>query len=60
MTLAIPPLDEGECDALRLPQTPSVNTVGERCMDHGYSFHWPVWSQHPYLESPTRYQMVLT
>eukprot|EP00975_Prorocentrum_lima_P068532 12921240-Prorocentrum_lima.AAC.1 len=41
ITLEIPPLDEGKCDALILPRTPSVISVGERCVEHRCSFRWP-------------------
>ena len=31
--------------------TPAVLSVGERCQEHGYAFHWPR-GQKPYLETP--------
>ena len=34
-----------------MKKTPSVISVGELCMDRGYSFHWPVGSR-PYLLLP--------
>ena len=48
-----PNLDEGQFDALLLESTPNVISVGQRCVDYGYSFHWPAWSEEPYLESPS-------
>ena len=34
-----------------MPETPSVLSVGERCLDHGYSFHW-LAGKRPYLLLP--------
>eukprot|EP00975_Prorocentrum_lima_P060424 12672949-Prorocentrum_lima.AAC.1 len=36
--LRVPLLDEGDGDALVLESTPSVISVSERCLGHGYSF----------------------
>mgnify|MGYP005684048237 FL=1 len=44
--------EEGDFTACVLPSTPSVISVGERCITYGYGFHWPAWSSKPYLESP--------
>eukprot|EP00959_Pyramimonas_sp_CCMP1952_P009879 205653-Pyramimonas_sp.AAC.1 len=35
-----------------MPDTPAVILVGERCMDHGFSFVWPA-GQRPYLLLPS-------
>eukprot|EP00959_Pyramimonas_sp_CCMP1952_P023089 485603-Pyramimonas_sp.AAC.1 len=34
-----------------MPETPCVISVGERCMDHGFSFFWPA-GQRPCLLMP--------
>eukprot|EP00959_Pyramimonas_sp_CCMP1952_P007008 146338-Pyramimonas_sp.AAC.1 len=34
-----------------MPETPRVSSVGERCMDHGFSFFWPA-GQRPCLLLP--------
>ena len=36
-----------------LPNTPSVLSIGKRCMEEGYSFYWPA-NEQPYLETPSR------
>ena len=41
----------GSFECLVMPETPSVISVGERCLDHGYSFHWPA-GKTPYLLLP--------
>eukprot|EP00975_Prorocentrum_lima_P026430 5554755-Prorocentrum_lima.AAC.1 len=28
-------------------------------MDHGFSFHWPAWSEKPYLESPAGFPVAM-
>ena len=33
----------GEIDAVLLKDAPSVISVGKRCMDLGYDFHWPAF-----------------
>ena len=38
-------------DALVMPKTPAVLSVGERCMDHGFSFYWPA-RKNPYFILP--------
>ena len=43
---------EGEFNALVLNQTPSVVSVGQRCLEMGYSFHWLPCSKEPYFEAP--------
>ena len=52
INVACSPFEEGGFVASVLPSTPSVISVGERCMSYGYGFHWPAWSSRPYLESP--------
>ena len=40
-----------EIDAYVLDSTPAVISVGKRCMNMGYSFHWPS-GKNPYLICP--------
>ena len=47
-----PALDEGAVDALVLPNTPHVISVGALCQGRGHAFYWPAWSHHPYLVIP--------
>ena len=49
--IACPKLRGGIFHALVMPETPCVISVGERCMDHGFSFFWPA-GQRPYLLLP--------
>ena len=41
----------GGFESIVMPETPSVISVGERCMDHGYSFYW-LAGKTPYLLLP--------
>ena len=58
--VSCPEFDEGSFDALLLQSTPPVISVGERCMNYGYSFHWPAWSEAPYLETRDGHVIRLT
>ena len=51
----IKPLSETS-SALVLENTPNVLGVGLRCMEYGYSFHWPC-GQVPYLITPDGFQV---
>ena len=51
----IKPLNETS-SALVLENTPNVLSVGPRCMEYGYSFHWPC-GQAPYLVTPDGFQV---
>ena len=42
-----------EIDAYVLDSTPAVISVGKRCMNMGYSFHWPS-GKNPFLVCPVR------
>ena len=46
--IACPKFKGGSFEALVMPNTPAVLSVGERCMDHGFSFFWRA-RQRPYL-----------
>ena len=35
-----------------LKSTPAVLSVGRRCVEEGYSFHWPAFSNEPYMIAP--------
>ena len=43
---------------LLLDSTPAVLSVGLRCMELGYSFHWPK-NQNPYFITPTGHRLKL-
>ena len=60
VNLLTPSLDEGEFRALVMPNTPPVLSVGERCLDHGYGFHWHRGADVPYLETPSGKKIRLT
>eukprot|EP00959_Pyramimonas_sp_CCMP1952_P113710 2377015-Pyramimonas_sp.AAC.1 len=49
--IACPEFKGGSFNALVMPETPCVISVGERCMDRGCSFFWPA-GQRPYLLLP--------
>ena len=51
----IKPLNETS-SALVLENTPNVLSVGLRCIEYGYSFHWPC-GQVPYLITPDGFQV---
>ena len=53
--MGIRPLNETS-SALVLENTPNVLSVGLRCMEYGYSFHWPC-GQVPYLVTPDGFQV---
>ena len=41
----------GRISPLMLKETPAAITVGQRCMDKGWAFHWPS-GQSPYMVDP--------
>ena len=41
----------GRISPLLLKETPAAITVGQRCMDKGWAFHWPT-GQSPYMVDP--------
>eukprot|EP00959_Pyramimonas_sp_CCMP1952_P118608 2479509-Pyramimonas_sp.AAC.1 len=47
--VACPNFRGGNLEALVMPETPAVISVGERCMDRGFSAVWPA-GQRPYLD----------
>jgi hypothetical protein len=51
VTMCIPQLDE-MTDSMCLSHTPSVLSVGERCVAMGYAFFWPPYSEHLFFVKP--------
>ena len=41
---------DGEIAPFVLGDTPDVLTIGGRCVNEGYGFHWPPYSKAPYFE----------
>ena len=37
-----------------LESTPDVISIGARCVDQGYAFHWPARSVYPYFVTPAK------
>eukprot|EP00959_Pyramimonas_sp_CCMP1952_P237572 4964731-Pyramimonas_sp.AAC.1 len=52
-------LMSGKFDAVVMPETPSALSVGELCIDHGYSFYWKSGKE-PYLLLPNGMRVDLT
>ncbi len=50
---------EGEFNALVLDKTPNVISIGQRCREMGYSFHWPSYSSDPYFLTPEGHHLTL-
>ena len=57
--IACPKFKGGSLEALVMPDTPAVISVGERCMDRGFSFFWPA-GRRPYLLLPNGHRVDLT
>eukprot|EP00972_Heterocapsa_arctica_P052168 7673056-Heterocapsa_arctica.AAC.1 len=55
--MMIPELCE-EMSPFILEDTPAVLSVGDGCMNKGYSFHWPAYSN-PYFITPNGYRVEL-
>jgi hypothetical protein len=51
VTMRIPQLDE-ITDIMCLTHTPSVLSIGKRCVTMGYTFFWPPFSEHPFFVKP--------
>ena len=49
--LRVEELDE-DVEPYVLDSTPAVLSVGRRCVDFGYAFHWPAGSHKPYFVTP--------
>ena len=43
-----------------LESTPAVLSVGRRCQEYGYQFHWPASSSKPYFVTPKGKKIELT
>eukprot|EP00959_Pyramimonas_sp_CCMP1952_P465366 9488169-Pyramimonas_sp.AAC.1 len=57
--IACPKFKGGSFNASVMPETPCAISVGERCMDRGFSFFWPA-GQKPYLLLPNGQRVDLT
>jgi hypothetical protein len=51
MTMCIPQLNEF-AEVLRMKSTPSVISIGKRCVEMGYCFYWPPYSESPFFVEP--------
>eukprot|EP00959_Pyramimonas_sp_CCMP1952_P171072 3574503-Pyramimonas_sp.AAC.1 len=56
--VACPNFRDGGFEALVMPETPAVISVGERCMERRFSFVWPA-AQRPYLLLPHGHRVEL-
>ena len=45
---------KGNVNPLVIDDSPPVLSLGRRCMDEGYSFIWPAWSDSPQLVMPNK------
>jgi hypothetical protein len=51
ITMCIPQLDEFT-EILRMRNTLSVISIGKRCVEMGYCFHWPPYSESSFFVKP--------
>jgi hypothetical protein len=51
ITMYIPQLDE-LAEILRVRNTPSAISIGKTCVEMGYCFHWPQYSESPFFVKP--------
>jgi hypothetical protein len=58
MTMCMPQLDE-MAEIMRLTNTPSVLSIGARCMTMGYAFFWPPFSDHPFFVKPDGTEVIM-
>jgi hypothetical protein len=58
MTMYLPQLDE-MAEMLCCPSTPSDISIGKRCLEGGYAFHWPPYSQHPFFIKPDGTRVIM-
>jgi hypothetical protein len=58
VTMCLPQLDE-MADVLCCQNTPSVISIGERCVETGYAFSWPPYSQNPFFIKPDGTKVVV-
>jgi hypothetical protein len=59
MTICIPQLDEF-AEILCCESTPSVISIGKRCLEMGYAFYWPPYSESPFFVKPDGTRVVVT
>jgi hypothetical protein len=50
-TMYIPQLDE-MAEVLCGDKVPAVISIGKRCLETGYSFYWPPFSERPFFAKP--------
>jgi hypothetical protein len=51
MTMRIPQLGE-MAEVLCGGKMPAVISIGKRCLEVGYAFYWPPFSEHPFFVEP--------
>jgi hypothetical protein len=59
MTMCIPQSDE-MAEMLCCENTPSVISIGERCLEMGCAFYWPPYSENPSFVKPDDTHVVVT
>ncbi|CAK0849503.1 unnamed protein product, partial [Prorocentrum cordatum] len=52
VTVGLPELDE-DAEVIELPNTLPALSLGRRCAQHGYDFHWPACADKPTFLKPT-------
>jgi hypothetical protein len=51
LTMYIPQLDE-MAEVLCGDKVPAVISIGKRCLETGYAFYWPPFSERPFFAKP--------
>jgi hypothetical protein len=57
-TMYIPQLDE-MAEIMCLANTPSVFSIGKRCVTMGYAFFWPPFSDYPFFVKPDGARVIM-
>ena len=47
-------------EVLCCKNTPSVISIGKRCLEMGYAFYWPPYSENPFIVKPDGTHVVMT
>jgi hypothetical protein len=58
MAMCIPQLDE-MAEMLCCKNTPSVISIGKCCLEMGYAFYWPPYSENPFFVKPDGAHVVM-
>jgi hypothetical protein len=58
MTMCIPQLGE-VAEILCREKTPAVISIGKRCVEMGYAFYWPPFSENPFFIEPDGTRIVM-